>query len=115
MCRADPGKADPTAQQVLGDALRAAAQALGLDGAETAKVLGTAASDIDSLPTESAPARCALGVVRVYLQLRALVGSDPHNMRHWMRGYNKGTGGIPAEQMQTREGLDIVLGYLERF
>lgn len=111
----NPGQGDPAAR-VLGNALRAATQALGLDAAETTRaLLGTDASDIDSLPTESAPARCALSLVRVYLQLRALVGSDPQNMQHWMRGANKGTGGIPAEQVQTREGLDIVLSYLERF
>lgn len=104
------------ADQVLTGALQAAGQALSLSAVELTNAL-----QVDELVAnapmdpESATGMRALDVIRVYLALRPLVGDDPQAMRHWMRSYNRGTKGVPAEQIQSAEGRDAVLGYLSRF
>lgn len=117
--RSHPGGSacpDNGAGRILADAARAAGTALGLDTHELARALqvGDPAA-AGCLDPESAPAMRARDVIRVYLSLQALVGDNPPVIRHWMRGYNRGTRGVPAEQIQSAEGLAAILGYLSRF
>ncbi len=52
-------------------------------------------------------------LVRCYENLFHLLGNDLPNIKWWVQGENKGTGGIPLEQMKTEEGLLVVLNYLD--
>lgn len=55
----------------------------------------------------------AIMIIRCYMALFSLVGGDKDNMLHWMKTNNKYTGGIPAEQINSSEGMLRVTEYLE--
>lgn len=55
----------------------------------------------------------ALLLIRCYRSLYALVGGDRAQMRHWMHTANSHTGGVPAEQVQSVQGLVRVMEYLD--
>lgn len=55
----------------------------------------------------------AILLVRTYRSLYMLMGGDEQNARKWMHTNNLHTGGIPAVQVQSAEGLVIVVSYLE--
>lgn len=48
-------------------------------------------------------------------RLNALVGNDPENFAHWMRTHNLHLGGMPLELIQTNEGFQKVMAYLDSF
>lgn len=54
-----------------------------------------------------------LVIIRIYQRLYALIGGNPDAIRHWMHTSNRGTGGVPAEQLLTSGGTDAVRDYLE--
>jgi hypothetical protein len=55
----------------------------------------------------------ALLLIRVYRSLFVLVGGGPDDMKHWMHTANHHTGGVPAEQVQSVQGLNRVVEYLD--
>lgn len=98
---------------VLAKAALRAGQALGLTQEQTANVIGLDQSCFNpGIDPQKATGQRALMLIRIFQNLDALVGSDPVLIKCWMKGRNQGTNGIPAEQMQTSEGLEKVLGYL---
>ena len=54
-------------------------------------------------------------VVRLYKALFSQFGGELKEMRHWVHARNSGTNGIPAKQIETQDGLEDVLNYLDGF
>lgn len=67
-------------------------------------------SEIDPI---SESGQRALILIRIFKSLHALNGNDIRLIQHFMKNFNKGTGGIPAEQIKDSEGLIAVLTFLE--
>ena len=110
-------KAKPDA--VLAKAALNAAAELGLKQADLAAVLGlhrTAVSRLKRNPAldpESKQGELALMLVRLARALFALTGGDEAWIRHFMQTANKITGGVPAEQIKSVEGLVTVLQFVD--
>ncbi|TVQ68528.1 MAG: DUF2384 domain-containing protein, partial [Chromatiaceae bacterium] len=51
--------------------------------------------------------------IRLARALFALTGGDEDWVRHFVRSPNKVTGGIPAEQIETIQGLMSVLQFVD--
>lgn len=114
--RTKPSASDgPAPEAVLAKAVLRAAEQLGLRQAELARVLGTHRTAISRLKAAQAldPAskqgELALLLIRIARSLYALAGGDAVWIRHFMRAPNQITGGIPAEQVGTIQGLMAVL------
>lgn len=109
----------PQPQLVLAKAVLNAAEQLGLKQAELAAVLGvhrTAVSRLKqnpSLDPGSKQGELALLLIRVARALYSLAGGDPDWMKHFMHSPNKVTGGIPAQQVQSIQGLMQVLQFVD--
>lgn len=103
---------DPAA--VLTKALLNAAQVLGLSRQQVGEVIGRDRTSIArGVDPRTKSGELALLLIRCYRGLYALVGGDPSVMRHWMQTENRDTGGIPAEQVRTVQGLTRVVEYLD--
>lgn len=104
---------------VLAKAVLKAAEQLGLKQAELAAVLGvhrTAVSRLKqhlSLDPKSKQGELALLLIRIARAVFALTGGDIDWIRHFMHTPNKVTGGIPAQQIQTIQGLMQVLQFVD--
>ena len=109
----------PAADAVLAKAVLNAAAELGLKQAELAAVLGlhrTAISRLKksgALDPDSKQGELALLLVRLARALYALTGGDEAWIRHFMRTPNKVTGGVPAEQITSVQGLVGVLQFVD--
>ncbi len=109
----------PLPEMVLAKAILSAAEQLGLKQAELAAVLGihrTAVSRLKqslSLDPASKQGELALLLIRVARAVFALAGGDIDWIRHFMHTPNKVTGGIPAQQIQTIQGLMQVLQFVD--
>ena len=109
----------PLPETVLAKAVLNAAAELGLNQADLAAVLGvhrTAISRLKRNPAlapDSKQGELALMLVRVARALFALTGGDEDWIRHFMRTPNKVTGGVPAEQIKSVEGLVTVLQFVD--
>lgn len=106
--------AAPSPDAVLAKAVLRAAAQLGLRQADLAAVLGihrTAVSRLkqSSLDSDSKPGELALLLVRLARALYALTGGDPQWIEHFMRTPNALTGGTPARQIESIQGLITVL------
>lgn len=105
----------PQPEAVLAKAVLRAADQLGLKQAELARALGvhrTAISRLKqsaSLDPTSKTGELALLLIRVARSLSALTGGDPVWIRHFMRAPNRLSGGVPAQQIETIQGLVTVL------
>ncbi len=106
--------------QVLGKAVLRAAAELGLSNRELARAIGTSAASLSrlshgqrALEPASKEGELALLVVRVFRGIDALLGGDAERVRAWMRADNAHVGGVPAERVQSVEGLVEVAGYLD--
>jgi transcriptional regulator with XRE-family HTH domain len=109
----------PEPANVLAKAVLNAAAQLGLKQAELAAVLGlhrTAISRLKqngSLDPASKQGELALLLIRLARALYALTGGDKDWLLHFMRTPNKVTGGIPAQQIETIQGLMLVLQFVD--
>jgi len=108
-------KCQPDAGQVLAKAVLRAAAQLGLNQGALARVLGLHRSAVSRLkggrPLDPASkeGELALLLIRVARSLFALAGGDEAWMRRFMTTPNRLTGGVPAEQVNSVEGLVRVL------
>jgi hypothetical protein len=104
----------PDPKQVLTKALRNIGRALALSQEDIGAVIGR---DRTSLARGVDPAgksgELALLLVRCYRSLFVLVGGEVSAMRHWMYTPNRDTGGVPAEQIRSVQGLIRVVEYLD--
>ena len=109
----------PDPASVLAKAVLNAADQLGLKQAELAAVLGihrTAVSRLKQNPAldpKSKQGELALLVIRIARALFALTGGDKDWIKHFMHNPNKVTGGIPAKQMETIQGLIQVVQFVD--
>ncbi len=109
----------PAPEYVLAKALLNASEQLGLKQVNIAAVLGmhrTAVSRLKqnlSLDPTSKQGEIALLLIRVARALYALTGGDKAWIHHFMRTHNKVTGGIPAEQIESIQGLMTVLQFVD--
>ncbi|HSC68259.1 MAG TPA: XRE family transcriptional regulator [Cellvibrio sp.] len=108
---------DPAA--VLAKAVLNAAEQLGLKQAELAAVLGihrTAISRLKQIPVlnpKSKQGELALLLIRIARALFALTGGDKDWIKHFMHSPNQITGGVPAKQMESIQGLMQVLNVVD--
>lgn len=109
----------PTPKSVLAKAVLNAAEQLGLKQAELAAVLGlhrTAISRLKQQPSlapQSKQGELALLLIRMARALFALTGGDRQWIEHFMRTPNKATGGVPARQIESIQGLVTVLQFVD--
>lgn len=109
----------PSSEAVLAKAVLRAAEQLGLKQAELGAVLGlhrTAISRLKQKPAlapTSKQGELALLLIRVARALYALTGGDEEWIKHFMRSPNKVTGGVPAEQVTSIQGLAAVLQFVD--
>jgi hypothetical protein len=100
---------------VLAEALINAGKHLGMSQADLGAVIGRDRTAISRgrIDPASKAGELALLLIRCYRALYVLVGGNPEHMRHWMQTENLHTGGVPAEQVKTVQGLTTVLEYLD--
>lgn len=100
---------------VLAEAFINAGKNLGMNQAELGSIIGKDRSAISRARIDpgSKPGELALLFIRCYRALFVLVGGDHQQMQHWMHTENLHTGGIPAEQVKTVQGLVTVVEYLD--
>ena len=105
---------------VLTKATVRAAELLGLNSGDLARVIGVSAATVSryrqaaaGLSPASKSGQLALLLVRVFRSLYPLVGSDDHKRKAWMRSQNQALGGVPAQLILSPEGLARTLAYLD--
>ncbi len=109
----------PEPEAVLAKALLNAAEQLGLKQTELGAILGLDRTGISrlkqnpSLDPTSKKGELALLVIRIARALFALTGGDREWIKHFMHNPNKVTGGIPAKQMETIQGLIQVMQFVD--
>jgi len=109
----------PDPSYVLAKALLNAGEQLQLSQAELAAVVGLHRTGISrlkksmQLDPNSKTGELALLLIRVARALYALSGGDSTWTQHFMRNTNTMTAGIPAEQVQSVQGLSRVLQYVD--
>jgi hypothetical protein len=103
------------AAEVLKKAFLNAGKALGLPQGKLATIIGRDRSTLSrgKIEPASKAGELALLLIRCYRSLYALMGGDAEQMRHWMHTKNLHTGGIPAEQVASVQGLMEVVLYLD--
>ncbi len=108
MRRADPG-------EVLSKALINAGRELGLTQATLGAIIGKDRSAISrgGIDPATKSGELALLLIRAYRALFVLMGGDAAQMKHWMHNGNHHTGGVPAEQIRSVQGLLRVVEYLD--
>jgi hypothetical protein len=111
------GTSDPA--KVLTKAALSAARRLGLTNRDLGKILGRSDASVSRLSQDrsfrigSREAELAALFVRLFRSLDALTGGDEVKGREWYRSGNLHLGGIPAQRVQTVEGLVDVVQYLD--
>ena len=98
--------------EVLAKAVTRAGERLGLAKDEICLVIGQEPNR-SLLPGSKAGGR-AIMLIKIARRLDALVGADQRWIEAYMRNPNKMTGGTPAEQIKTADGLSDVLVALGR-
>lgn len=112
-------QSQPSPDAVLAKALFRASEQLGLNQSDIAAVLGmdrTAVSRLkqsQSLDPASKRGELALLLIRLARALFALTGGDEAWIRHFMTSPNKVTGGVPAQQITSIQGLIAVLQFVD--
>lgn len=111
---------EPEADLVLSKAFLRAAQKLGLDQKDQARILGLSGASMSRLSrgarqieVDSKEGELALLVVRLFRSLDALTGGDEEKSRQWLRSVNHHLGGVPKQLMQSVQGLVHVIQYLD--
>jgi hypothetical protein len=109
----------PEPAVVLAKAVLSAAARLGLRNRRLAAVLGASEASISRLQRgrgidpASKEGELALLFLRMYRSLDALVGGDDTRAQRWLHARNDHLGGVPAERIDTVEGLVDVVQYLD--
>lgn len=100
---------------VLAEAFVNAGKNLGMNQSDLGYIIGKDRSAISRGRIEpgSKAGELALLFIRCYRALYVLVGGNLQQMQHWMQTENRHTGGVPAEQAKTVQGLVTVLEYLD--
>lgn len=101
-------------KDVLLKALLNAGKHLGLSKTEIGRIIGKDRTSLNrGIDPASKSGELALLLIRVYRSLYVLVGGKAEDIKHWIKTENLHTQGIPSEQLQTVQGLTLVLEYLD--
>lgn len=113
-------KPQADAAVVLTKATIRAAELLGLQSSDLARIIGVSNATVSRYKSESAgiaPAskagELALLLIRVFRSLDPLVGSDDEKRKAWMHSSNKALNGVPAKLLRSPDGLVKTLDYLD--
>ena len=100
---------------VLAEAFVNAGRQLGMSQADLGEIIGRDRTVVSRgrVDPGSKAGELALLFIRCYRALYVLAGGDAAQMRHWMHTENLHTGGTPAEQVKSVQGLVAVLEYLD--
>jgi transcriptional regulator with XRE-family HTH domain len=105
---------------VLGKALLRAVDALGLNQANLAEIVGMSESFISRIRSGGAhftPGtkgwELAALTIRLYRGLDAICGGDARSAQAWMRNHNKDLNGTPAELIRHVTGLVDTVAYVD--
>lgn len=100
---------------VLAEAFSNAGRYLSMSQADLGEIVGKDRTAISRgrVDPDSKAGELALLFIRCYRALYALTGGNAEQMAHWMHTGNRHTGGVPAEQVKTVQGLITVLEYLD--
>lgn len=107
-------------ESVLTKATLRAADLLGLQNADLAKIIGVSSATVSryrnsgsEISPGTKPGELALLLVRIFRSLDPLVGADNELRTSWMHSHNKALGGVPAQLMRKPDGLTRTLAYLD--
>jgi transcriptional regulator with XRE-family HTH domain len=110
----------PAGPAVLTKAVERAAGLLQVSDRELAGILGVSPSSVSRLSRggraidpASKEGELALLFLRAFRSLDALLGGDAFKSRAWLRAYNRHLAGVPAELLQSAQGLVRVTDYLD--
>lgn len=100
---------------VLAEAFANAGRQLGLTQADLGAIIGKDRTAVSRgrIDPDSKDGELALLFIRCYRALFVLVGGAQDQMRHWLHTENLHTGGVPAQQIRSVQGLVRVLEYLD--
>ena len=106
---------EPDPKKVLGKALVRASEELGLSNQDLSEIFSQICHVElgDEVDPKSEVGEIATMIINIYRNLYNLVGGNAADMKHWMYSYNTDLNGVPAELINSKEGLVNVLGYLE--
>jgi hypothetical protein len=99
--------------RILTSALIKAVDKLGISSYSLENVIGINLEHESILLSDSTQAEHAMLLIRLCIALDRLCGGDINLIQRYMQSHNKLTGGTPENQIQSREGLDIVLNTVE--
>jgi hypothetical protein len=106
-------KAEIDKSEVLSQALLNAGKDVGLSQQQIGRMIGRDRTRLAKINPDSKHGELALLFIRIYRSLFALTDGDLNMMRIWMNTLNRGTCGVPAEQVQSAQGLVNVMEYLD--
>lgn len=106
--------------EVLTKAFIRATTLLALKATEIGKIAGMSPASWSrvsnykrAIQVDTKEAEFALLTIRIFRSLDALFGGNAQRSREWLRAQNHHLNGIPAELIQTTEGLVRVTTYLD--
>lgn len=110
----------PAPDMVLGKATSRAADLLGLNGSELARILGVSESMVSRIrhgerglgPTTK-EGQLAKLLIRVFRSLDAQVGNNAGQRRFWMESHNRALNAVPRALLGEPAGLVNVAQYLD--
>ena len=109
-----------TSNQVLTHSALRTGALLGLSHAEFARALGLDQSTVSAMADGAAElqgvtpsGQRAFTMIKIYQSLTANVGGDEQACKQWVCSHNTGLAGTPALLMQSEEGINAVLAYLQ--
>lgn len=112
MASVSPLRADE--RLVLSKAFLNAGKEMGMTQKELGRVIGKDRTSIArGIDPKTKAGELALLLIRCYRSVYVLVGGKSEDIKHWMHTENRHTGGVPVEQVQSVQGLNYVLAYLD--
>lgn len=97
-----------------------AADSLGLNNTELARIIGASEATISRmrrgqtvLKQQNKHWELALLLIRLYRSLDAICAGDGEVACVWLRHYNSDLNGVPAEMISSVEGLTTTLAYVD--
>lgn len=99
---------------VLTKAAVRAASALGFTNTQLARIVDIEEVSLNApIDPASETGLRARQIIQIYQHLHALTGNDSKAITHWMQTKSRRLGSSPIDRMQTSDGLDRTLSYLE--
>ena len=109
-----------TSNQVLTHSALRTGALLGLSHAEFARALGLDQSTVSAMADGAAElqgvtpsGQRAFTMIKIYQSLTANVGGDEQACKQWVCSHNTGLAATPALLVQSEDGMNAVLAYLQ--